>query len=100
MACVSCYRGPGATTRQAQPARNNRRKGRTNRIVMPRQYGFEAGNVPEKSHSKVIGAPDLDGLLDLLRIPLTVERLLCQSGQFCVGAKAQRDQLAFAQFTY
>src|SRR6266436_4530316 len=52
---------------------------------MPKKYGFAGADVPEKLEPNVIRAPSLDGLLDLLRIPLAVERLLCQSRQFRVA---------------
>src|ERR1700674_4192183 len=50
------------------------------------------------SHSPVIRPPDMDGLLDLLLVPVPGERSLAETGQLRVGGEAQRDQLSLAEF--
>src|SRR5258708_2981784 len=99
MVLVTCSSGPEYDDLRpsSHPARANRAKPASRILpLMPRRYGFRAGNVPEKfSNPEGVRSPALDGGFDLLGVPLAVERLLPQASHFAVGSKAQRNELLF-----
>src|ERR1700676_1326224 len=102
-ACVSCSRMPGTVdlpTDALQPVNASAARPviRVHLPLMPRRYERKTADVPRIFlDPEGIRPPAPNRLLDLLRIPIAVERLLYQPSHFAVGGKTQRDDLSFAQ---